>query len=159
MVARNVTVLLVEDDPDLRDVVAHVLEEAGFKVLVASTGEDALTMLQARPGEVDWLFTDIRLPGVIDGWRVADEFRFSHPLRPVVFTSGKVSEKPRTMCDSLFLRKPYRVSEVVRAFELLNEGWAVCGDEVEALGRVRTRDFGPRLSWIRPVGSQSQGGD
>ncbi|HYF54902.1 MAG TPA: hypothetical protein VEA41_11645 [Salinarimonas sp.] len=112
--------------------------------------KNAIELIREQPGEVDWLFTDIRLPGAVDGWRVADQFRFTYPLRPVVFATGSPNEKPRGLWDSLFLRKPYRTSEVVRAFELLRDGWAVCDNEIEALGRVRCLNFGPRVSWAPP---------
>lgn len=132
------TVLFVEDEDLLRDAVAIELEGAGFRVLEASTGEAGMTILHANPGRSDWLFTDIRLPGVIDGWRLGDEFRFTYPLRPVVYATGLMAEKPRNVTDSLFLRKPYRPSEVVRAFETLQAGWISAASESAALERLRT---------------------
>ncbi len=141
------SVLFVEDDADLRDVISAELELAGFHVIVAETGEEAMAVLREREGSVDWLFTDIRLPGLIDGWRVADEFRFSHPLRPVVFATGARGERPRDVNDSLFLRKPYRASDVVRAFRALRSGWGACPDEAEALRRLKSAPLEPRLSW------------
>ncbi|KAA2244288.1 response regulator [Salinarimonas soli] len=146
----TVTVLFVEDDPDLRDVIAYELDLAGFKVLTAGTGEEALEILRERPGAVDWLFTDIRLPGLIDGWRVADEFRFTYPLRPVIFATGAAQERSRDMIESLFMRKPYRASEIVSAFHVLREGWFSCGDDVEALRHIKQRPLGPKLSWAPP---------
>jgi CheY-like chemotaxis protein len=146
----TVTVLFVEDEAELRDVIAYELEHAGFRVVTAATGEEALETLRARPGAIDWLFTDIRLPGLIDGWRVADEFRFTYPLRPVVFATGAIQERPRGMIDSLFLRKPYRASEVVESFGLLRDGWFSCGDDIEALRLIKERPLGPKLSWTPP---------
>ena len=146
----TVTVLFVEDEPELRDVIAFELEHAGFRVLTAGTGEEALEILRDRPGGIDWLFTDIRLPGLIDGWRVADEFRFTYPLRPVVFATGAIRERPRDMIDSLFLRKPYRACEVVEAFGLLRDGWFSCGDDIEALRQIKGLPLGPKLSWAPP---------
>ena len=141
------TVLFVEDEAELRLPVLCSLERSGFRVLTATTGEEALDTLRSRAGQVDWLFTDIRLPGLIDGWRVADEFRFSHPLRPVIFATGAAAERPRDVNESLFLRKPYAVSDVVRAFQLLNASWTACGDAAEALSSIRSLPFGSRLSW------------
>ncbi len=136
MRAGSPTVLFVEDSDLLRQVVADELAEAGFEVLQASTGEEALAILRQRPGDVHWLFTDIRLPGAIDGWRVADEFRFSYPLRPVVFASGDLESCPRAYGDSVFLRKPYRVAEVVDSFRRLAAGWHHADLEVAALRRI-----------------------
>jgi two-component system OmpR family response regulator len=118
------TILIVEDDTLIQDILVPELRDAGFNVVVAGTGEDALAILQDRRHTIDWLFTDIRLPGVIDGWRVADEFRFSHPLRPVVYASAFPSEQPRPVAHSIFIRKPYRPSEIVEAFVRLSEGAA-----------------------------------
>ena len=131
------TVLFVEDSDLLRLVVAEELAEAGFRVIEASTGEAALTALRDHVGGIDWLFTDIRLPGPIDGWRVADEFRFTYPLRPVIFASGDTASVPRAYGDSVFLRKPYRVSEVVACVRSLASGWSHADIEIAALRRLR----------------------
>src|SRR3712207_3045210 len=66
------TILVVEDEALVRDLLVVELREAGYQVVSADTGEKALAILQDRTctRNVDWLFTDIRLPGVIDGWRV-----------------------------------------------------------------------------------------
>ena len=141
------TVLFVEDDPELRDAVAAELAEAGFEVLTAATGEDAMLLLRERAGAIHWLFTDLRLPGIVDGWRVADEFRFSYPLRPVIFATGAVREMPRDLNDSLFLRKPYRVRDVIRALAELSAGWHGCADEAEALSRAKAAPLASSLSW------------
>ncbi|WP_210247591.1 response regulator [Salinarimonas soli] len=130
------TVLFVEDSDLLRQVVSEELSEAGFRVLEAASGEDALAVLRERVGQIDWLFTDIRLPGPIDGWRVADEFRFTYPLRPVIFASGDTASRPRAYGDSLFLRKPYRVSEVVESVRSLQAGWTHAEIEIAALRRL-----------------------
>ena len=75
-------VLVVEDNETLLETITAVFEKQGLSVLSATTGEDALALLRERGAAVDWLFTDVRLPGGIDGWRVAEEFRFAHPFRP-----------------------------------------------------------------------------
>lgn len=126
----------MEDDADLRDVISAELELAGFHVVVAETGEEAMDVLREREGAIDWLFTDIRLPGLIDGWRVADEFRFTYPLRPVVFATGDTQSRPRSYEDSVFLRKPYRVGEAVESFRRLQAGWTFAPLEVAALRRL-----------------------
>ncbi len=130
------SVLFVEDTDLLRQVVAEELAEAGFEVIEAATGEDALAILRERRGRIDWLFTDIRLPGPIDGWRVADEFRFTYPLRPVVFATGDTQSRPRSYEDSVLLRKPYRVGEAVESFRRLQAGWTFAPLEIAALRRL-----------------------
>jgi CheY-like chemotaxis protein len=114
------TILIVEDEAVVRDVLVTELEEVGYKVIAVDSGEEALSILQNDKQQIDWLFTDIRLPGVVDGWRVADEFRLSHPLRPVVYATGHMPEEPRQLHGSFFFRKPYRASQIVAAFHRLN---------------------------------------
>jgi CheY-like chemotaxis protein len=113
------TILVVEDEAMVRDVLVTELEEVGYKVVAVDTGERALSILQDRKQEIDWLFTDIRLPGLVDGWRVADEFRLNHPHRPVVYATGYSAEEPRQLHGSFFFRKPYRPAQIVAAFHRL----------------------------------------
>lgn len=88
-------------------------------MLEAETGEAALELLRLYDGVIDWLFTDIRLPGAIDGWHVAFEYRFHHPMRPVVYTTGYAPDEDRRVENSVMLRKPYRLAQAVAAFENL----------------------------------------
>jgi CheY-like chemotaxis protein len=78
---RRPTVLLVEDEILLSDVVAEELEAAGYQVLTALTGEEALMLLEAQDS-VDLLLTDVRLPGGVDGWQVAAAARRTFPPFP-----------------------------------------------------------------------------
>ena len=72
------------------------------------------------PGVVDWLYVDVRLPGVIDGWRIADEFHLSHPQRPIIYASGYPSDGRRAVPGSLFFQQPYRLADLVKAFQDLS---------------------------------------
>jgi CheY-like chemotaxis protein len=74
-------VLVVEDEELLRAVAVEALEEAGFQVIEATTGEEAIRKCQVP---LDALFTDIRLPGQIDGWDIAEHCRDAAPKLPVV---------------------------------------------------------------------------
>lgn len=114
-------ILVVEDEPIVRDLLVTELQEAGYDVIAVETGEKALAMLQDGNRKIDWLFTDIRLPGVIDGWRVADEFRLTHPFRPVVYATAYAPEQARQQLHgSYFFRKPYRPEQIVAAFRRLS---------------------------------------
>ncbi len=134
------TILLVEDEDGIRSRVREELIEAGFNVLEADTGEAALEILRLFDGTIDWLFTDIRLPGQIDGWHVAFEYRFHHPLRPVVYATGFAPSEERRVENSILLRKPYRIAQAVETFEELRaalmeaqsvrSGMDVCKPEV-----------------------------
>lgn len=88
-------------------------------MIETDTGEAALEILRLYGGTIDWLFTDIRLPGAIDGWHVAFEYRFHHPTRTVVYTTGYAPDEARRVENSVMLRKPYRMAHAVSAFEKL----------------------------------------
>ncbi|KAB1074700.1 response regulator [Methylobacterium planeticum] len=107
------TVLIVEDSFLLLEMLTTLCEQEGIRVVEASSGEAALTILRRRGAEIDWLFTDIRLPGLIDGWTVADAYRAIHPDRPVIYASTAALRERRTVSGSLFVQKPYGVREIV----------------------------------------------
>src|SRR5687767_11596629 len=81
-------ILVVEDDENLHSLIVRVVRRSGCDAVSAYSGEQALLLLR-EPGEhIDWLLTDIRLSGAIDGWVVGSEFSLAHPLRPVIYMSG-----------------------------------------------------------------------
>lgn len=119
------TVLVVEDDPFVRSHVIASLESLGYRVLVAADGREALAMLQsgARP---TLLFTDVVMPGGVNGWQLADEARRSTPELKVLFTSGYPQEsltgRGEVDPDAPILTKPYRKAELARRIrEALDE--------------------------------------
>jgi CheY-like chemotaxis protein len=110
----RLVILVVEDEAILRADVAGCLTDAGCVVLEAASGEDALHILARNP-QIDELFTDIRLGGLVDGWDVAEAFRDSHGLRPVIYTSGNPTAPARPVKDSRFFGKPYDPAEIFDA--------------------------------------------
>jgi CheY-like chemotaxis protein len=80
-------VLIVEDDPDVRDYTADIVAELGYRVLSAEHGADALRLLNAHP-EIRLLFTDVGLPGGMNGRQLADEALRRRPRLKVLFTTG-----------------------------------------------------------------------
>lgn len=111
-------VLVVEDEVLLSDIIADELEDAGYRVITSVTGEEGLTILEG-PDPVELLFTDIRLPGKVDGWRLAEAARHLRPGLPIVYATGYTLEQPREVPGSRFLTKPYRPSTVVQVFAQL----------------------------------------
>ncbi len=87
---RHGTVLVVEDDPDVRAHSANLLRELGYDVLEAEDGAAALSILQAGPA-IDLLFTDVGLPGM-NGRELAERARRLRPHLKVLFTSGYAQE-------------------------------------------------------------------
>jgi DNA-binding response OmpR family regulator len=116
---RRIRLLVVEDDQDLNEFIARTAREAGCEVVSAYTGENALEVLRGPPA-IDWLLTDIRLPGQINGWLVGSEFGLSHPLRPVIYISGVEPDAlARRVGNSLFLYKPVEMSDLMTMFQRL----------------------------------------
>ena len=107
-------ILLVEDEELIRTAVAEVLEEEGFVVTEAGSGDAALEILRRVDG-FDLLLTDVHMPGAIDGIRLAQETRTIHPHLPVLFVTGRpdVMASVPSGKGTAFLRKPYSLHEVV----------------------------------------------
>jgi CheY-like chemotaxis protein len=102
-----IRVLLVEDEFLISEMVAESLSGQGFSVRAVSNGVDALQHLAVAP--VDILFTDISLPGGIDGTALARKARELLPDLPVVYASGglRMFDLPSRVPHSIFVAKPY----------------------------------------------------
>lgn len=107
------TILVGEDDVLTRCLICDELRVRGYKVLEASTAEDALTVLDSVG--VDLLFIDIRLPGQRTGLDVAHLVRQRQRATQIVLTSGKefISTAPDLDGLGLFILKPYLMSHVL----------------------------------------------
>jgi DNA-binding NtrC family response regulator len=101
-------VLLVEDEILISDMVADALEEQGFEVHVVSNAADALRHIESG-AVVDVLFTDVQLPGGMDGSALATRVRELRPDLPIVYASGRwhPSIDSTLVSRSIFLPKPY----------------------------------------------------
>jgi PAS domain S-box-containing protein len=111
------TVLVVEDDPFVRTYSIKSVESLGYSVISAVDGNDALQKLRADI-PVDILFTDIVMPGGINGWELADLARQLRPGLPVLLTSGYALETlvkhGRLRAGAVVLTKPYRKADLAR---------------------------------------------
>lgn len=107
-------VLLVEDDPLIQLHSRLVLEDAGYEVLAASDGDDALAKLAARD-DVAALFTDIQLPGQLGGVELAQQVRRARPDMSIVVTSGKVPADDVLPAGGRFVAKPYTAADIREA--------------------------------------------
>jgi CheY-like chemotaxis protein len=123
MVEPGQTVLVVEDDREVREVALAVIEAAGYRVLEAANGEDAHRLLLAHPDlRIDVLFTDVVMPGRLDGVDLADAARSLRPGLPVLFATGfanLVRNNRDINMRGPVLRKPYRPAELRRAVTAL----------------------------------------
>ena len=100
-------VLIVEDEALVRLVAALMLQDAGFDTLEADTAEDALDVLE-RHDDVRVLFSDVQLPGAMDGLDLAHQVHDRWPDIGLLLTSGGVKVGPSQIPDDgCFLPKPY----------------------------------------------------
>jgi CheY-like chemotaxis protein len=113
-----VVILLVEDEIWVRLDVASCLEDAGYLVVEAGTGEAAIALCNSRTA-IDMVITDINLGGSANGWDVAEYFRTVRPDVPVVYTSEKSADAGRSVAGSVFVSKPYRHSDILDACQCL----------------------------------------
>ncbi len=113
------TILVAEDEALVRELIVSELDDAGFLVMEASSAHEALEILEQQ--SVDLLFTDIRMPGPMDGWDLAEEARRRDPAIRVIYTTGFSVERPRPVPNSLHIRKPYRAFEVIQAIKKLRD--------------------------------------
>jgi CheY-like chemotaxis protein len=96
-----------------------VIENAGFEVIQAANADEAIAILTARP-DIHVVFTDIQMPGSMDGLKLARFVRDRWPPIKIVATSGLVRvEDDDLPAGSVFLRKPYHGAEVVAALRKL----------------------------------------
>ncbi len=105
-------VLVVEDEPLVRAVAVEALEMEGFEVTEAPSADYAVALLQSRD-DIDVVFTDVAMPGTLNGFDLARLVRSTYPHINVLVCSGALppgfsGEAP----EARFVRKPYRVSEI-----------------------------------------------
>ena len=107
------TVLVVEDEVLIRELVAEELEEAGFTVIVAKHAAHAISLLEFRQ-DIHLVFTDIDMPGSMDGLKLGAAVRDRWPPVHIIITTGKV--RPLNIpANALFIAEPYVGKTVVAA--------------------------------------------
>jgi CheY-like chemotaxis protein len=102
------TVLVVEDDVLIRMAVSDYLRGCGYRVIEASSGEEAQTIF--RTGEpVEVLFSDVNIAGEMNGFALARWVREHFPDVRIILTSGvaRIAERATELCEEVFLTKPY----------------------------------------------------
>jgi signal transduction histidine kinase/HAMP domain-containing protein/ActR/RegA family two-component response regulator len=113
------TILIVEDEPVLREMARTVLEECGYHILEASSGREALNVWNQHPNEIDLLVTDMVMPEGLSGKELAEQLLASQPRLKVIFTSGytgsDVSPELLAKTHALYLPKPYTDAVLARA--------------------------------------------
>jgi CheY-like chemotaxis protein len=113
------TILLVEDDSSVRDVVVQILSAKAFRVLIATDGYEAIRHLVGQ--HVDVMLTDIMMPG-LSGYELAAQARLIRPLLRILYTTGYDGQAPgREMAKGYgkILPKPVRADELLSEIEQL----------------------------------------
>ncbi len=112
------TVLVVDDEEDLRDIIRRMLDRRGFVALVAGDSQQAITACREHPGEIDILVTDLGLPGV-SGSDLAREATELRPTMQVVYISGLPKEIAVADGligeDALLVKKPFSTESLIGA--------------------------------------------
>jgi DNA-binding NtrC family response regulator len=108
-------VLVVEDEFLIREYAAEIINDAGFEAIQAASADEAIEILECR-SDIRIVFTDVHMPGSIDGLKLAHAVRDRWPPIKVIVTSGQMTV-PETALPSggRFFGKPYNPSEIARA--------------------------------------------
>jgi CheY-like chemotaxis protein len=105
-------VLVVEDEPLLRLMALDLVEEAGFEAVEARNADEAIRVLEART-DIHIVFTDVDMPGSMDGLKLAAAIRDRWPPIEIIITSGHVRLDDSSIpVNTVFFPKPYDHSEV-----------------------------------------------
>ena len=120
-------VLVVEDDPLMRSLAVEIVEDAGFVAVEACDADEAIALLEARK-DIVLLFTDVHMPGSMNGVKLAHAVRNRWPPVKIVVASGQVrlslSELPS---GSRFFAKPYSAEAMIAELRLLTASSAPSG--------------------------------
>jgi CheY-like chemotaxis protein len=117
------TILVVEDDILIRLVTSDYLRDNGFVVIEASNADEAVRLLKASE-VIDLVFSDINMPGEMDGFGLADWIAQNQPHLKVMLTSGVARHDPATgpASQAPLLPKPYRQEELIRRLRVMLAG-------------------------------------
>jgi DNA-binding NtrC family response regulator len=108
------SVLIVEDDPDLRTLSAILFEESELEIVECESAEAALAIMLMRGRDVAMIFADVRLSGLMDGFDLAREAKVRWPHLTVVLTSGNPGSRIQALPPGvIYMPKPWESSKVL----------------------------------------------
>lgn len=110
---RRLTVLVVDDEPAIRGVLCEFLKECGFDALSAETADQALALIQGGV-LIDLVFSDVRMPGGMDGCALARWILENRPALPVILTTGDLGKSDAGLSGVEVFAKPYDFDAAVR---------------------------------------------
>jgi CheY-like chemotaxis protein len=119
------TLLIAEDEFIIRLVIAEFLREEGYEVLEAANADEALDIFRSGV-PIDLLFTDVRMPGSMDGCELARRVRAEWPSTPVILTSAYSQSllSARSVSEDFVVPKPYRPQAVLTTIKAVMEAAA-----------------------------------
>ncbi|MBR0872729.1 PAS domain S-box protein [Bradyrhizobium tropiciagri] len=128
---KSATILLIEDNPAVADASTGLLEQLGYTVRWASSAEGALQELENNG--IDVVFSDIVMPGKMDGLKLARAIRDKKPELPILLTTGYSNSAREVRSDFPVLRKPFRIHELSRELAKLTGGPSVTAADAVAV--------------------------
>ncbi|MGZ8407962.1 MAG: ATP-binding protein, partial [Caulobacteraceae bacterium] len=114
---RTGRVLVVEDDTAVSELAAELVREAGYEVVVAANADQGLKVLTANGVGFDLVFSDIMMPGEMNGLEFARAVRERFPALPILLTTGYSEAASAGPSEFPLLTKPYQLSDLLAAFE------------------------------------------
>ena len=116
---KRAVILIVDDDLLIRMNALEMIEDAGFEVVEAASADEAIAILERRL-DITVVFTDIQMPGTMDGLKLAAAVRDRWPPIKIVATSGHVTLGPDDLPEGgRFLQKPYSPTEITKTLREL----------------------------------------
>jgi CheY-like chemotaxis protein len=120
-VAKRPIVLVVEDDFLLRMDAVDIVRDAGFEAVEAANADDAIAIIEANPN-IHVVFTDVQMPGTMDGLKLARFIKDRWPPIKIVATSGRLRVSENDLPEgSIFVPKPYTPAQIIRTLRELTD--------------------------------------
>lgn len=113
-------VLVAEDEPVLLDLLQELFEDWGYQVLAFGSADAACAFLRDERPQLDLLFTDVRMPGLLSGIDLALQARRQQAALPIIVTSGYCDDNPVCPSQAIFLPKPWDLETLLRSCPVPN---------------------------------------
>src|SRR5262252_5288956 len=111
------TILVVDDEPAILDLVQRILKHAGYNVITSRSGDRAWDVIERGKPKIDLVLTDIVMPGSMDGLILASEIRQKYNNLPVLFMTGALPESDEYAAEmagkKVLLRKPFSAKALI----------------------------------------------